>query len=188
MKQYSLVVIVNQLSLIYIMAKYKKYYQHTHDIAWFCKIRNNYCHFASYGALLPDFANDSRRNKEIQKYVLTELKPIISQSSVYINEEYVKRRVNLCYSERYESLEINPREEYIRCFTEMAIRGFWSYDRDVLAEEELQESKMSNKYVLIASPTEKIPIFEKDSLFPIYHNEIGLLKTSIDFEKDISCK
>lgn len=167
------------------MAKYKKNYQFTHDIAWFCKIGNNYCHFASYGAILPDFVNDSRRNRKLQKYVLTELEPIISHSSVSINEEYVNRRVSLCYSEWDESLQINPREEYIRCFIEMAIRGFWSYDREVLIENELPENKMSNKYVLIARPKSTIPPFEKDYLFPVYQ-EFHLPNNIIDFEQHIS--
>lgn len=185
MKQYGPVVIVNQHFLLCSMAKYKKYYQHTHDIAWFCKIGKCYCHFASYGALLPDFANDSRRNKELQKYVLTELVPKIPSSSVYINEEYIKRRVKKCYTQWDESLRINPREEYIRCFVEMAIRGFWSYDRDVLLETESHENKMSNKYVLIARPKKRPQAFVKDYMFPVYQ-KLQMPNNTLNFEQDIS--
>ena len=150
------------------MAKYRYSYVRTHDIDWFCKIGNRYCHFASNGGLIPAFANDSKRNKEIQNYVGSKLSVNISQEDIVINHEYVNRRLKRYDYEWDKSLNIDIEKEYLRSFVEMAQKGFWSYDCDILTNIE-EEPCDQIKYALIARHRKSVPAFKKDGLFPRFH-------------------
>jgi len=164
------------------MAKYRYSYVRTHDIDWFCKIGNRYCHFASNGGLIPAFANDSKRNKEIQKYVGSELSVIIPREAIVINHEYVNKRLRQYDYEWDKGLNIDFEKEYLRSFVEMAQRGFWSYDCDILTNELEGENSDRITYALIARPGKRVPAFKKDGLFPICHQKNIQVFKYISFE------
>lgn len=117
--------------------KYSKIYQLTHDIDWFCKIGDLPMHFASNCGLLPDKVNNREVNRRIQEIVAS-AQNLIERSQVIINGEYVRLRLG-------EEAGETVFNDYVRTFVEMAMKGYWSFDRCVEGEE--------NTYIWIAKPS-----------------------------------
>ena len=133
------------------MAKLSVSFQLSHDIDLFCKIGSSYCHFATNGGLIPDIINDRKYLGNTKQFILQELHEIVTDEDIYINEEYVTKRVNYSYSHWNQELGMDFKKEYLRSFLEMARKGFLSYDRDIIPEN-YQRNSSGDIYILIAKP------------------------------------
>lgn len=100
---------------------YDKIYLLTHDIDWFCKIGNIPMHFASNCGKLPKRVNDRDVNRKLQEKVIG-VPNLVEREQVIINTEYVRTRLG-------NELSENAFNDYVRTFVEMAMKGFWSFDR-----------------------------------------------------------
>lgn len=100
---------------------YDKTYLLTHDIDWFCRIGNIPMHFASNCGKLPKKVNDRDVNRRLQEMV-TVAPNLVEREQVIINTEYVRTRLG-------NELAENAFNDYVRTFVEMAMKGFWSFDR-----------------------------------------------------------
>lgn len=109
--------------------KYRKDYQLSHDIDWFCRYNNLPLHIASNGSVIPDFV-DSSTNRKIQR-ILGE-KQILS-SDIEINKDVKKYLQN---EDGYEN--------YISSFVDFARLGFISVDTIT--------SEKNNEYLIVAYP------------------------------------
>ena len=145
------------------MAKYSVPFQLSHDVDLFCKIGSSYCHFATNGGLIPDALNDRKYIGNTIQYIRQELHDVVTDEDIYINEDYVTRRVNYSYSHWNQELGLDFKKEYLRSFLEMARKGFSSYDRDVIPEN-CQGNGSDDIYVLIAKPNNKCHVRNLDLL------------------------
>lgn len=100
---------------------YDKTYLLTHDIDWFCRIGNILMHFASNCGMLPKKVNDRDVNRRLQEIVSVAPNQV-EREQVIINTKYVRTRLG-------NELAENAFNDYVRTFVEMAMKGFWSFDR-----------------------------------------------------------
>lgn len=114
--------------------KFTIVYQRSHDIDWFARKGNVMIHAMSYGGLLPSSVNQWTTNLNMMRMAYR--LPMEDVEVVY--SEYAERMMREGNVEGEEA-----RERYLRHFTDMAKRGFWSFDRDLQDE---------NLYHLIARP------------------------------------
>ena len=114
--------------------KFTNVYQRSHDIDWFAQKDNLMIHAMSFCGLLPGSVNQWITNLNMMKkaYQLT------MKNVEVVYSDYVERMME---DGNVEGAEV--RERYLRHFTDMAKRGFWSFDRDLQDE---------NLYHLIARP------------------------------------
>ena len=142
------------------MHRFGEEYQRSHDIDWFARIGSIRIHAMSFGGLLPSTID--RYNNTKLLYAAYRNEPDI-ENLIY-NEEYINMRVDRM--SRGGDMSI-IRDKYLRHFTEMASRGFFSFDRS-LSED--------NRYHLIVRPAEicelkfdgiEFPIMSEDNLFEI---------------------
>ena len=126
------------------MATFSIDFQRSHDIDWFGKINHTFIHALSFGGLLPEEVNNWERNFVILRHVYRA--NIIRQITTEVNDAYVDRRLRLQAREN-DVAELERRKtRYLRHFTDMAKKGFWSFDRDLNNEK---------VYHLIAKPVEE---------------------------------
>ena len=140
------------------MHRFGEEYQRSHDIDWFVRIGIIRIHAMSFGGLLP--SSIDRYNNTKLLYAAYSIEPFVDKF-IY-NEEYINMRVDRM--SRGGDMSI-IRDKYLRHFTEMASRGFFSFDRS-LSED--------NRYHLIVRPAEtcelkfdgiEFPIMSEDNLF-----------------------
>lgn len=110
------------------MNTFSTIFQKTHDIDWFAKSGNLYIHAMSFGGLLPVNVNNRSRNDYIMWRVYTMLRVNPELELVY-NERYLKNRIGQ-QSENEEDYQ-RKRKRYLVHFREMAMRGLYSFDRDL---------------------------------------------------------
>ena len=122
--------------------KFSVVYQKSHDIDWFARKGNVMIHAMSFGGLLPQSVNYWIANLNMLRRAYRI--PISNQEIVYSDYFEVLLREN------QESEQID-RERYLQHFTEMAKRGFWSFDRDLNNED---------VYHLIARPARMVSVKE----------------------------
>lgn len=134
--------------------KYNRLYQMTHDIDWFCKIGNISMHFASNCGMLPNKVNDRDVNRKIQELV-TDAPNLVEREQVIINDMYVRTRLG-------EEAGENEFNDYVRTFVEMAMKGFWSFDRLIEEGEDI--------YMWIAKPSAMIEVNFED--LPTYSEDV----------------
>lgn len=122
------------------------YHVYPWDVDWFTIADGKYIHAMSFGGGIPwnvDVLGDNVRHL-YEAYQLREMPEM--ECEVIYNNEYIDERLQLQY-ERVGS-DANQRtairERYLRHFTEMAKRGFYSFDRDV---------NENSVYHLIARPS-----------------------------------
>lgn len=133
------------------MSRLSLNYQQSHDIDWFAQADGVFIHAMSFGGRLPDAVNDSILLSDmiVKAYHLEFL--INEEITLSYNNQYVDRRLMMQFDN--EQSNENERQEvenrYLRHFKEMALRGFYSFDRDLFDE---------NLYHLIVKPS--IPIQE----------------------------
>ncbi len=136
-----------------------KIYLRTHDIDWAVKIGEIYIHVSSAGDDLPKIVDKNLWTvwKELKRS-----KNVCDEGNVKYNDDYLNelfplrpedeelRRELLQQSEKEN--EMLRREWYIHSFRAMAMRGFYSFDRD------LNSPIGDSYYRLVAYPSEKVTI------------------------------
>ena len=110
------------------MKPFSTIFQRTHDIDWFAKSGNMYIHAMSFGGLLPVDVNDRSKNDYILRRVYESLDVNPKLELVY-NERYIRNRIGQ-QSENEEDYQ-RKRKRYLVHFSEMAMRGLYSFDRDI---------------------------------------------------------
>ena len=114
--------------------KYSKAYQKTRDIDWFFRDGDRFIHAASNGGSLPDFVNDMDILRPIQTNVaLMTLQE--GGQEVVVNNDYVEQRFKMMAQLLNCEIDSDSKSDYIRSFSEMAQKGFYSYDRDLDASD-----------------------------------------------------
>lgn len=140
--------------------KYRKEYLKTRDIDWFCNINNVWIHVASAGGNLPDIVNDSTKNRDIQ-FLVAQLPDIHNIEDINVNEKNLAQRFS-----QVENIE-EARNNYLLTFVAMAKKGFVSFDRTNLSEQE------DNHYHIVAWPKKIKPL---NLLVPTFNIETFNLK------------
>ncbi len=150
---------------------YRLNYQYTHDIDWFCKVRDLPVHLASNGGRLPRLSYTIKNLVALQHKVANlnqsfhcsvntrYLEGYIQQGEFYDSlDEMTDSEYRQMLPERFEmSNEVGelsrPLLLYSWSFIEMARRGFYSFDRD----------ERTDTYHLVAWPKDfDLGIFDKD--------------------------
>ena len=138
----------------------------TRDVDWAVKIGGHYIHVCSAGGDLPDIVEDNLF--EIWNE-LKETRVLFSPEQIVVNDEYLNRRFPA--QDDNSNAEIRfQREWYIHSFRAMAMRGFYSFDRDITSPIE------DSKYYLVAYP--RIPGTRQNLTFPEINQEIEPLDLS----------
>lgn len=131
------------------MSKLSFNYQQSHDIDWFAHVDDVFIHAMSFGGKLPEVVNDWRQLCEmvVKAYHLETMTS--EEVSLSYNDQYIDRRLMMQFNNEQpnddERREVKNR--YIRHFREMALRGFYSFDRDLDDE---------NLYHLIVKPSKPL--------------------------------
>lgn len=110
--------------------RYTKSYQSTHDIDWFFRDGERLVHVASNGAELPSFVDDVKNLRAIQTQVAN--MAVYEGIEVDINQEYVDHRFKMLSEILNIEITEESKENYLASFREMALKGFYSYDRDLV--------------------------------------------------------
>lgn len=122
------------------MSTYSYTYKKLHDIEWFFQWERWAIHAVSNAGYIP-MKIDRDKNIQVQ-YDMEEMGNVIeSRNDIYINEDYVRYRLELQNNRRDSAFE-----DYLHGFVRMALKGFCSYDRDITQRWD------DRKYVLIAAP------------------------------------
>lgn len=137
------------------------------DVDWFAIADGKYIHALSFGGGIPrnvDVLDDNVRLL-YESYQLREMPE--AESEVIYNNEYIEERLRL----QYERVGVDTsqraaiRERYLRHFTEMARRGFYSFDRDV---------NDIDVYHLVARPSKPLKEWKTDGV-PVLPKNIEVL-------------
>lgn len=118
----------------------------TRDIDWAFASEGHYIHVSSAGGNLPTIVEDhlfeiwrELKNAEI----------VCESTNIVLNEQYLERKFS-------KLVDMNPQERdfrmgwYVHSFKAMAMRGFYSFDRDISTPFE------GSKYHWIAKPGRNI--------------------------------
>lgn len=124
------------------MPTYSTRYKKLHDIEWFFKCCGYPVHAVSNAGEIPAKI-DRDVNMRLQ-FDMEEMPDIITDEELYLNEEYVKYRMEVIGNNREGAFE-----DYVYGFKRMARKGFFSFDRDITQGEE------SRMYVLITGPKKR---------------------------------
>ena len=119
-----------------------KHFLRTRDVDWAIKVGDLYIHASSAGDDLPDIVNQNLI--EIWR-TLKATRIIYSAEEIQLNDAYLDVKFPRQQLEEDEDFQLR-KEWYIHSFRAMAMRGFYSFDRDV--NTPFGEST----YHLIASP------------------------------------
>lgn len=125
------------------MAKFSNDFQRSHDIDWFGKINQIFIHALSFGGLLPEEVNNRETNFIILRHVYSA--NVNRQIRIVVNDAYIEQRLRPQANENDAADFERRKARYLRHFTDMAKKGFWSFDRDLYNEK---------VYHLIAKPDE----------------------------------
>ena len=136
------------------------------DVDWFAFVDGKYIHAMSFGGGIPESVDVLDDNVRLlyEAYQLR-LMPE-SESEVIYNNEYIDERLR----PQYERIGNDAgqrtaiRERYLRHFTEMARRGFYSFDRDV---------NDIDVYHLVARPSKPLEEWNTDGI-PTLPNEVEI--------------
>jgi hypothetical protein len=128
------------------MSRLSLNYQQSHDIDWFAHVGDVFIHAMSFGGKLPEEVNDWRLLCEmiVKAY---HLETIINEGkNLNYNDQYIDSRLMMQFDndKPNETERREIRSRYLRHFEEMAIKGFYSFDRDLNDE---------NLYHLIVKPS-----------------------------------
>lgn len=126
------------------MPTYSYTYKKLHDIEWFFQCEGWAIHAVSNAGYIPSKI-DRDKNFQVQCDVEETPNIIESQNDIYINEDYVRYRLELQNNRRESAFG-----DYIRGFVRMAQKGFCSFDRDIT------QVRDDRQYVLIAAPSRYI--------------------------------
>ena len=119
-----------------------KQFLRTRDVDWAIKIGDLYIHASSAGDDLPEIVNQNLI--EVWR-TLRATKILYSADEIQLNDEYLN--VKFPHQQLIEDEDMRLRKEwYVHSFRAMAMRGFYSFDRDI--NTPFGESS----YHLIASP------------------------------------
>lgn len=116
--------------------KYRNTFIQSHDIDIIFKVNDIVIHAASNGMPIMDAVNDVEINRDNFEKIYT-LPDITDDEGVEINDGYLRDiwgfylRGNVQLAEDYETFRSN----YIPSFVEMARKGLWSYDFDMIDYE-----------------------------------------------------
>lgn len=134
----------------------------TRDIDWFVKIGDLYIHGASNGGILPSMITKGQ-NRQIQQ-IVAQMDYLYedSENEIYINKGYVEQRLErgevladseAHYKEKTAVDNLSPYNAYIASFKDMARKGFYSFDREIVPTFYTNtQRKFQKRYVLIACP------------------------------------
>jgi len=95
-------------------------YLHTHDIDWFCKLRDGYIHVASAGGDLPNCIN----NWQIIKKTTNQVSLLPEIAEVIRNEDVIT----------HIKADLIEKETYYCTFEIMASKGFISIDKSNISD------------------------------------------------------
>ncbi|MBQ6761975.1 MAG: hypothetical protein IJP49_04425 [Bacteroidales bacterium] len=123
------------------MGKLNTSYIATHDIDWFCKLKDAYLHVASAGGYLPQSVNDMK--SIMDNSVQVSNLPIIGEHT---------RNTNLLKALKGES--IKNWDEYYQTFELFAEKGFYSLDRTMIGDVS------SNIYHVVCIPSKRVESLE----------------------------
>lgn len=121
------------------MPAYSSRYKRLHNIEWFFECCGYRVHAVSNAGEIP-FKIDRDVNMRLQ-FDMEEMPDIIGDEEIYVNEEYIRYRMQMIGNIREGAFE-----DYVYGFKRMARKGFYSFDRDITLGEE------SRTYALIAAP------------------------------------
>lgn len=138
--------------------KRSKEWLRTRDIDWAVKIGDHYIHVSSAGGDLPDIVEENlfRIWRGLKKTHV-----LFSSDQIEFNEDYLSRRFPI--QENNKEIQFQ-REWYIHSFRAMAMRGFYSFDRDITSPID------DSKYYLVAYP--KTAGLQRTLYFPEINQEI----------------
>lgn len=143
------------------------YHVYPWDVDWFAIADGKYIHAMSFGGGIPwsvDVLGDNVRLL-YEAYQLRQMPE--TESEVIYNNEYIDERLQPQYER--EGSDANQRTairaRYLRHFTEMAKRGFYSFDRDV---------NENSVYHLIARPSRPLEEWNTDGV-PVLPNNVEVL-------------
>lgn len=144
-----------------------KYVVYPWDVDWFSITDGKYIHAMSFGGGVPwnvDVLGDNVRLL-YEAYQLRQVPE--DESEVIYNNEYIEERLLLQYEREGNDVAQRTaiRVRYLRHFTEMAKRGFYSFDRDV---------NDIDVYHLIARPSKPLEEWNTDSV-PVLPNNVEVL-------------
>lgn len=127
------------------------------DVDWFAIVDGKYIHALSFGGGIPwnvDVLGDNVRLL-YESYLLRERPE--AESEIIYNNEYIDDRLRPQYERVGNDADQRNaiRERYLRHFTEMAKRGFYSFDRDVTDID---------VYYLIARPSKPLEEWNTDGV------------------------
>lgn len=131
------------------MSRLSLNYQQSHDIDWFAHVEGVYIHAMSFGGKLPEEINDRKLLFEmiVKAYRLENI--INEEANLSYNDQYIDSRLMRQFSNGLPNDDDRRgiRDRYLRHFEEMALKGFYSYDRDLNDE---------NLYHLIVRPSSSL--------------------------------
>lgn len=140
------------------MSRLSLNYQQSHDIDWFAHAGDVFIHAMSFGGKLPEEINDWRLLCEmvVKAYHLETI--INDDANLSYNDQYIDSRLMLQFDNNQpnEAERREIRSRYLRHFEEMALKGFYSFDRDLNDE---------NLYHLIVKPSSSLQEW-KDIIMP----------------------
>ena len=143
------------------------YHVYPWDVDWFAIAYGKYIHAMSFGGGIPwnvDVLGDNVRLL-YEAYQLRQMPE--DESEVIYNNEYIEERLRLQYEQvGNDAGQRNAiRERYLRHFTEMAKKGFYSFDRDL---------NDINVYHLVARPSRPLEEWNTDGV-PVLPNNVEVL-------------
>lgn len=147
--------------------KIDKYVVYPWDVDWFAIADGKYIHAMSFGGGIPwnvDVLGDNVRLL-YEAYQLRQMPE--DESEVIYNNEYIEERLRLQYERVGNDVDQRTaiRVRYLRHFTEMAKRGFYSFDRDI---------NDIDVYYLIARPSKPLAEWNTEGV-PVLPNNVEVL-------------
>lgn len=144
-----------------------KYVVYPWDVDWFTIADGKYIHAMSFGGGIPwnvDVLGDNVRLL-YEAYQLRQMPE--DESEVIYNNEYIEERLRLQYERvgNDDDQRTAIRVRYLRHFTEMAKRGFYSFDRDI---------NDIDVYYLIARPSKPLAEWNTEGV-PVLPNNVEVL-------------
>lgn len=137
------------------------------DVDWFAIVDGKYIHAMSFAGGIPESIDVLDDNVRLlyEAYQLRQMSGV--ESEVIYSNEYIDERLRPQYDRIGDDVEqrIVIRERYLRHFTEMAKRGFYSFDRDV---------NDIDVYHLIARPSRPLEEWNTDGV-PVLPNKVEVL-------------
>lgn len=189
------------------MNKHTYHYLKSHDIDLFFRSGTQLIHCATNGGIIPASLNIIKNINDVKR-IAWNLENIIPIGKLDINEQHIdsivsqqREFVHRLYEQNESRIEaFDPelcRRLYLSSFIEMAMKGFYSYDRLIgQTENETKEEENIVDYVLVVAPPKeysdlilKSPIFENpDSVFKDISDSItnigsNHLKMKVDMPK-----